>query len=60
MFAKVLCCFAADEKKAKDVGVEVAVEFLFGDLIESAEFEDACVVDEDVESAEGTLCLGEE
>ena len=56
----MLCCFAADEKKAKDVGVEVAVELLFGDLIECAEFEDTSVVDENVELAEGLLRLSEE
>ncbi len=57
---KCFDCFAADEKQAEDVGVEVAVELFFGELIERAEFEDASVVDEDVELAEGLLRLGEE
>ena len=47
--------FAGREDRAEDVGVELPPEILFGHLLQSGESEDAGIVDEDVEPAEGVL-----
>ena len=52
--------FLNRQDRTQDVGVELAVEFVFGDRLEWVEGEDAGVVDQHVWRAEGPLCFREQ